>query len=68
MRSFIISTLLRILLGLSNKRFRWAMHVERVGEMRKTYKTLVRKPEGTAHMGDIGVCLYSRIILNLVRF
>jgi hypothetical protein len=30
-------------------------HVARTGEMRSAYKMLVRKPEGTNHLEDVGL-------------
>jgi len=31
---------------INSKRMRWARHVARMGEVRNTYRILVRKPEG----------------------
>jgi hypothetical protein len=31
---------------IRSRRMRWAVHVERMGEMRNAYKILVGKPEG----------------------
>jgi hypothetical protein len=31
---------------IKSRRMRWAGHVTRMGEERKVYKVLVRKPEG----------------------
>jgi hypothetical protein len=45
MRNFIFSTHPQISLGKS-RRMRWAGHVACMGEERKVYKVLVRKPEG----------------------
>jgi hypothetical protein len=46
MRSFITSTLHRILLGvIKSRRIRWAGHVARMGEMRITYNILTENLE-----------------------
>jgi hypothetical protein len=40
---------------IKSRRMRWAGHVARMGEMRNTYKILVRKPGGKIHSEDLGV-------------
>jgi len=34
---------------------RWTGHVARMGEERRVYRVLVRKPEGRNNWGDLGV-------------
>jgi len=36
----------RVITVIKPRRMRWAVHVERMGEMRNAYKILVGKPEG----------------------
>jgi hypothetical protein len=36
---------------IKSRRMKWAGHVERMGEMRNTYKILVGKPEGNRQFG-----------------
>jgi len=43
---------------------RWAVHVASMGEMRNSYKILVRKSEASNHAEDLGA--YRNIILELI--
>jgi hypothetical protein len=36
---------------IKSRRFRWAGHVARMGEMRSAYNVLVKKPEGKRLLG-----------------
>jgi len=45
-----------------NSRTGWAGKVERMGDMKRVYTILVRKPEGKRHSEDLGVD--GRIILE----
>jgi hypothetical protein len=36
---------------IKSRRMRWAVHVARMGEKRKTYRLMVRKPEGKGPPG-----------------
>jgi hypothetical protein len=38
-----------IIIIMKSRRMRWAGHVARMGEKRKTYSLLVIKPEGMSH-------------------
>jgi hypothetical protein len=40
-----------IIRQVKSRRMRWAGHVARMGEERKVYKVLVRKPEGKRSLG-----------------
>jgi hypothetical protein len=40
-----------IIRHIKSRRMRWAGHVARVGEQRKVYRVLVRKPEGKSPLG-----------------
>jgi hypothetical protein len=40
-----------IIRQVKSRRMRWAGHVARMGEERKVYKVLVRKPEGKRPLG-----------------
>jgi hypothetical protein len=40
-----------IIREIKSRRMRWAGHVARVGEERKVYRVLVRKPEGERPLG-----------------
>jgi hypothetical protein len=44
-------TSLSIITKIKSKRVRWAGHVARMGEKRKTYRKLVGKPEGKRPLG-----------------
>jgi hypothetical protein len=43
---------------------RWKGHVAYMGEMRNTYKVLIRIPEGKNHSDDISI--YGRLISECV--
>jgi hypothetical protein len=52
MRSFIICTHPQVFITqIKSRRMRWAGHVARMGQERKVYKDLVRKPEGKRPLG-----------------
>jgi hypothetical protein len=40
-----------------SRMMRWAVHVERMGEIKNAYKTLVVKPEGKDHLWGLGVAV-----------
>jgi hypothetical protein len=40
-----------IIRQIKSRRMRWAGHVARMGEERKVYRVLVRKPEGKRPLG-----------------
>jgi hypothetical protein len=42
-----------IIRQITSRRMRWAGHVTRMGEERKLYKVLVRKPEGMSPLGRL---------------
>jgi hypothetical protein len=44
-----------IIRQIKSRRMRWAGHLARVGEERKVYTVLVRKPEKRDHTKDRGV-------------
>jgi hypothetical protein len=54
MRSFITCTYTNVIRQIKSRRMRWAGYVEHVGEERKLYKVLVRKPGGMRPLGSRG--------------
>ena len=40
---------------IKSRRMGWAGHVTRMGEERRVYRVLVRKPEGKSHWVDLSV-------------
>jgi hypothetical protein len=51
-RNLFFSNIVRI---IKSRRIKWAINVARIVDMRKTYKSLVAKPEGRDHSEDLGV-------------
>jgi hypothetical protein len=55
MGSFIICTHHQIIRQIKSRRIRRVGHVAHIGEWRKLYRVLVRKPKGNGHLEDQGV-------------
>jgi hypothetical protein len=53
MRNFIICKLLftKYYQGYQIREMRWTGHVAHIEELRQTYKTMVRKPDGNRELG-----------------
>jgi ribonuclease I len=62
MKSCIISTLNKILLGMMKSRRIWVKHTACMGQMSNAYKMLVESLKGRDHLKDLGTD--ERIILK----
>jgi hypothetical protein len=55
-----------IIRAIKSRRMRWAVHVPRMGKIRRANKILFGNVKGGYSLGDLGVCC--RIILKWIRW